>query len=409
MLLKTVQVTNFKSFKKLDVNLEKFNVLIGANASGKSNFLQIFRFLKDIAESGLDNAISLQGGIEYLRNMGMKTSNTMTIKIISETNHTLLVGKSLSFKGEHCEYEFTLRFRGKEAVVIHDRLMVDGNFLEFKNKTAKKTKELGAGKLTFSKNKNNYSMNLSSPKGVIVNKGDFYPNSLLTENMGPKTLLLDRQLFFVPFLMGFDREIEIYNFDPKMPKKAVPITGKIEMKEDGSNLALVLKHIISNKEKKRKFSNLIKGILPFIDDIDIERFADKSLLFNIKEKYFKGQSLPASLISDGTVNLTAMILALYFQEATSIFIEEPERNIHPHLISKVVEMMKDASKNRQIIATTHNSEMVKHAGLDNILLVSRDKNGFSTIYKPADKKAVKTFLENELGIEELFVQDLLGV
>lgn len=88
-------------------------------------------------------------------------------------------------------------------------------------------------------------------------------------------------------------------------------------------------------------------------------------------------------------------------------IEEPERNIHPYLISKVIEMMKDASSKKQITITTHNPEIVKYAGLKNILIVSREKSGFSTIYRPEEKKEVKTFLENEMGIEELYIQNLL--
>ncbi len=90
-------------------------------------------------------------------------------------------------------------------------------------------------------------------------------------------------------------------------------------------------------------------------------------------------------------------------------IEEPERNIHPYLISKIVSMMKDASQKKQIIVTTHNPEAVKHASLEDILLVNRDKEGFSNICRPTEKIEIKTFLENEIGIEELYVQNLLGL
>jgi hypothetical protein len=70
-------------------------------------------------------------------------------------------------------------------------------------------------------------------------------------------------------------------------------------------------------------------------------------------------------------------------------------------------MMKDASQKKQIIVTTHNSEIVKHMDLENLLLMSRDEKGFSMISRPADKEEVKTFLKNEIGIEELYVQNLL--
>lgn len=48
MAIKRIHVKNFKSFKDLEVEFGKFNVLIGANASGKSNFIQMFQFLRDI-------------------------------------------------------------------------------------------------------------------------------------------------------------------------------------------------------------------------------------------------------------------------------------------------------------------------------------------------------------------------
>ena len=56
IFLKHLKVENFKSFKNLDLTFKQFNVVIGANASGKSNFVQIFNFLKDIREHGLDSA-----------------------------------------------------------------------------------------------------------------------------------------------------------------------------------------------------------------------------------------------------------------------------------------------------------------------------------------------------------------
>jgi predicted ATPase len=70
-------------------------------------------------------------------------------------------------------------------------------------------------------------------------------------------------------------------------------------------------------------------------------------------------------------------------------------------------MMKDASRRKQIIVTTHNPEVVRHAEAGDVLLVSRNREGFSTITKPSELEDVKVFLKNEMGLEELFVQNLL--
>ena len=71
--------------------------------------------------------------------------------------------------------------------------------------------------------------------------------------------------------------------------------------------------------------------------------------------------------------------------------------------------MRDASEKKQIVVTTHSSEVVKHTGLTDILIISRDNEGFSVVSRPADKEEVRTFLENEIGIEELYIQNLLGI
>jgi|SRR5882762_270237 len=128
----------------------------------------------------------------------------------------------------------------------------------------------------------------------------------------------------------------------------------------------------------------------------------------MREQYFKREYLPASLLSDGSISIVALIVALFFETKELIVIEEPERNLHPSLISKVVAMMKDAAKHRQILITTHSPEVVKHAGVDNLLLLSRDSEGYSTVTRPADNESVKSFLSDELGIDELYAQQLLG-
>lgn len=174
-------------------------------------------------------------------------------------------------------------------------------------------------------------------------------------------------------------------------------------------LAIVLKNILKNRKEAEKFSDLIRSILPFIEKVDVEKLMDKSLIASLKETYSK-KKFPAFLVSDGTVNIVALIIALYFEEKPLIILEEPERNIHPYLISRVLEMMKDVSnvmKKKQIILTTHNPEIVKYADIDHLVFMYRDENGFSRISRPSEKEQVKTFLENDIGIEELYVHELL--
>jgi len=418
MSIRRIEVKNFKSFKELKIDLGKFNVIIGANASGKSNFVHIFEFLRDITSSGLDNAVSMQAGVEYLRNMNIGASEPLSIKVVSDQEFRwgleTKVGL-IGIKTYEVIYEFALRFnkRGSGFRIAKDRLDQRCRFikLERKEREIKEKEILGDGEILISRSNGRVKIDLNIPPNVPLKKEDIFPPFLQEEKLPEHKLLLETPYFFIPPLEGIFSEISIYDFDPKLPKKATPITGKAELEEDGINLPIILKNITENRERRRKLLNLVKDVLPFVENLDVEKFADKSLLLKLKESYFKTQYLPASLISDGTINMTALIVALYFEKKPFVIIKEPERHIHPYLISKVVEMMRDVSQTqeKQIVVTTHNSEFVKYAGLENILLVSRNEDGFSTVSRPADKEEVKAFLKNDIGIEELYIQNLLKV
>lgn len=415
-MIKRIEVTNFKSFKELKLEFGKFNVVIGANASGKSNLIQIFKFLRDILNYGLDNAISLQGGVEYLRNMKIGASKNFSLKVVLEEKFTTKVfGKpkesieNIMVRMYDLTYEFELKFEEKEPKykIVKDVFTSKCEFIE----KQRKEKKIGEGEIIITHSNDKIDAELrKKPEKLPITVENIFPYIPIREVQPNEPLI--QTPFVIPFVfplrLGLG-DISIYDFDPKLPKKATPITGKVELEEDGSNLSIIIKNITENEEKRRKLFNLMKDLLPFIDDLNVEKFADKSLLFKLRETYFTDQYLPASLISDGTINITALIIALYFEEKPLIIIEEPERNIHPYLIRKVVSMMKDASRGKQIIITTHNPEIVKHADLKDLLLVTRDKDGFSSVFRPIDKEEVKIFLQNEMGIEELYIQNLLGI
>src|SRR5208337_2279137 len=122
MTIKTIRVKNFKSFKDVEVHLGDFNVLIGANASGKSNFIHIIEFLRDIQRHGLENAISLQGGPEYLTNLNIGLGEKLAIEVVTsrEADKELPVAATFSsrdhilvFEPSESRYSFLVGFPAK--------------------------------------------------------------------------------------------------------------------------------------------------------------------------------------------------------------------------------------------------------------------------------------------------------
>lgn len=343
MAITRVKVRNFKSFGELDVELRPLNIVVGGNATGKSNFLEIFRFVGARAVYGMEDAVSLHGGMEFLPNLGSGASDSVELELACDKIRTRRRMFGLGFV-----YSVVLKREGTGAGFGAEEKILRG---------------------------------------------------LRGRSPALRDMMLRHQF----------SGIKSFDLDPRLPKKAVPISGRAELEPDGSNLAIVLRAILQDEESRATFVRLLQDALPFVEDLKVERFADKSLLIALKEGFSERTYLPAAFLSDGTLHLIALIVALYFDKSEVTIIEEPERNIHPHLISKVAAMLKDASRQKQVIVTTHNPELVKHADLEDLLLVQRDERGFSRITRPAEDEQLKVFLENDLGVDELYVQDLLGV
>ena len=421
MPIKRIHIENFKSFSAIDVELSRFNVVIGSNAAGKSNFISAFKFLRDIARHGVVNAIAMQGGADYIRNTKIGNERDLVVQVTYEPEHgedvmdrTGKGGAMLEVRSCESSYEFALHFNatGDGFSIVRDRLVLGCEVSSCGNGRSRKGKNhvIGNGSVQVSSEKGEVQYTVDIPEGCPLTENDIIPLFFRGKRLPERTLLLETFYGYpLPHFEKFFDRIAIYDIDPKLPKKGTVITGRHELDENAGNLALVVKSILENPEKKRKLSNLLRDVLPFVEDFSVQKFMDISLILTMRERYAKSRDLPASSLSDGTIAIFAMIIALYFEEKPLIIIEEPVSHIHPFLVARLMVMMKEASEKKQVMITTHSTEAVKYAALDDLLLISRDSEGFSLLSRPGDKEEVRTFLANEIGIEELYVQNLLGL
>lgn len=422
MAITNIKVSNFKSFKDLDLNLGRFNVVIGANASGKSNFVEIFRFLKTLERENLDDTISLHGGRDSILNKKLGFSEPMRMRVTSDRQMPWPAGW-VNIQLHETIYDFCLQIVSpQDGILIEDdhftqklRARIGGDDIEMQLDVllsdGTRQVEIAPREVIdnlINKENESFVAFYKYLLGLLGGKpaGVLRPEALQT--LKPQTLLIHHGFLG---LMGVERLFErlgVYDIDPQAVKRPHDRAGRVSLQENGENLVLVLRQILADSEKSRKFHNLLRDMLPFAVEVGVEQYLGVSLLLRLRETYHESDLL-ANLLSDGTVDVATLITALFFEEKDIIIIEEPERNIHPRLISGLVELMKDASRNRQVIITTHSPEIVKHAGVENLLLISRDKEGFSTISRPGEKEAVRVCLEHELGLDDLFVQDVLAV
>jgi len=424
MRIQQLKVRNFKSIDSAVINFSPLTIMVGANASGKSNFINVLRFVSNIITDGIDNAVALQGGIPYLANASLSRKTPIEISFIADLSDEHWVRKSdarsydLEVQRMHYSFSIQPNLRGSGYHIASDNLSLDFKCISTEKKD-KLSPDLDV-LITYSfdrrarKSDINYSCRIQNDKELDNDvraklKGDILARAFRKIcNDNKRELMLSKISFLLHPVFSENNFIKIYDFDPRELKKA-SLMGSIRvLEEDGSNLASVLQEILRSKERRTKLKYILGAFLPFIESISIESNLDKSISYKVKESY-TNREFHAYFLSDGTVSLIALIIALYFENPYIAILEEPERNIHPKLLERLLSSAEDVSVDRQIIITTHNPEFLKHAELEHIRLVSRDSKGFTLISEPSNSKAVKCFIENDLGIDDLFLQDLLGV
>ena len=417
MLIRRMRILNFKTFRTAEIELDSFNVIIGSNAAGKSNFIQILRFLRDIAESGMKDAVSLQGGGEFIRPVGLTPPVPLTLELDLEFGEQPVTmafcedrDRTVEVMVPGARYTLQAAIQNGEIQITKEEIRATGEFLACENR--RKECSLGPGSLLLTREKDGLPRQEIEPPAIAerIDVGTVVPHPLL-----PSSSILEDPVFFPPLsplifrVANFFRSLAVFDMDPSLAKHATLLTGKSTLAEDGSNLSLALKRILEDSQEKRKMLMLLTDLLPFVKDLRVERLGDRSLVTSLKETYAGKKMLPALLLSDGTMIMIALIIALYFDNRSPLIFEEPGRNIHPHLISRLIEMMKEVAdrQQRQIIITTHHPEIVKYAGPEYVILLQRDKKGHSIFSRPQENEEIQAFLE-EMGIEDLYVQDLLS-
>ncbi|WP_407454392.1 AAA family ATPase [Methanobrevibacter sp.] len=410
MKISNIEIKNFKSFKDASIDLNDFNVVIGKSASGKSNFIEAFKFLRDLYtdfEKGI-----LSRGQNLLQNINIKSKNPTCIKVIfKEDNPSSGIKIPNKYNNNKnnwiyytsIEYELCIDFKDNENIINEivklDYLIKDAND-NFNSQNAIFFKNIdGEISVNFENENNNISSDFFAPEQLI-----HIVNNTFKDEKG---LLLNSALSSVPIPWANHIKLfEFYNLDPKFSKMSLSQGSEI-LFEYGDNLSYFLEKILNDPTKKKEFMNLISDLLPDIKDIDVFNLDDNRKLFRLLEKY-NNEKIIGPFVSDGTVNILALISTLYFGKGNTIFIEEPERHIHPSLFISLLEMMKEvSSKNKQIIITTHSPELLDYCDLEDICLISRDSEGFSIITKPSNNEITKQFME-ELSIGEIFLDGVWG-
>ncbi len=351
--LTRVVLRNYKSIATCDVRLGPLTYLVGANGSGKSNFLDALHLVRDALTGSLENALNERGGLSEVRRRS--------------SGHPTHFGIRLEFRlhgGQSGHYAFNvgaLSGRGYEVQTEECVLgrLGKGPFFQ-----------LERGKLKAS----------SEPTFPVITSDRL----ALVSASG---LLAFRPVFDALIAMGF------YNLNPKLIRELQkPQDGRL-LKPAGENIASVIGHLerIAPPESMRIIEEYLQSVVPMVHGVERKPIGPMETLEFRQD--MAGAKHPwrflAQNMSDGTLRALGVLTALFQGSAgyspSVIGIEEPETALHPAASAVLREALQRASETAQVIVTSHSPDLLDDRSLNPDSLLAVAANAGETRIAPLDE------------------------
>jgi predicted ATPase len=362
-VIKTLTVENYKSLKDVRIDLKPLTVLVGPNAAGKSNILDCLAFLADVIREGtIRNALDLRGGFGDVV-WGGDINRSVIISMAGQ----LTPGQNNSFK-------YTIKFRGPAL-----RIQEESGFLPGSKD----------GKFTFQRDENTVKYNDSTSS---VPDGTGISISQRSEANSLKEKIINWSFF---------------DFQTSRMKLYQPVAKQTRLNPDGSNVATVL-HWIHSEEPEvfLRIEELLKVAIPEVDRLLSPLTPEGKTYVAWRENNFNNR-IPAWNMSEGSVRLIAVLLALLAPEPPSLItFENPEMHLHPMQMEYLADILKEASHRTQILITTHSPYLLNYLPLESLLVVHK-KAGQTIVERPENSSHLKELLQ-ELGLGEAWYAGHLG-
>lgn len=380
--LRRVRIRGYKSIAFCDVTLEPLTILVGRNASGKSNFLNALAFLRD-ALDGLDSALESHGGISVFSQE--PRTNRLMFEIESEFPSFRMTCQATY------RVELVLNAR-KQLEVEQEYLKVDdvtnGRSCSF---TAARGRVSWQGLESFQEG--GYQR-VPSEDHPAEGSESSYP-SLFAPYRADRLLL--GVIGSQPFIDLADgmRSAGFFNFHPDSIREPQPSVGSPALKRDGRNLARAIEGLKEIEEADvARVAAYLRAIVPGIEGFEVLPVADRETIrFRVQSKA-QGSPLElyASSMSDGTLRALASLVAAFQiilpTGPSLVAIEEPETALHPAAMRALVAAMDEATLRTQILLTTHSPDLldaaeIKPANVRVVKLVDGQ-----TVIGPVDEASV---------------------
>lgn len=346
-MLSKIRIKNYKSLKEVELELQRVNLLIGSNNSGKTNFLQALEFFGQCYEGKFNDKE------EFERLSFRRGNNTI------ENDKTIWLNQKINGKFNDCyfiirkfledtqlDYDIAFTRSTKNEILDYNNLVneIKNNIFNFENLFC-----------TIKDDKLNDS-------AFVYNQGRLTPTN--GKRKIPKDIKLDKN--YNPFIEF--QGLKIYKLDINKLKIPYPVDSPEEfVYPDASNLVSYLDNMRDSKPEIIK--NIEKDLNYCISEFKEIRF-QKVQIKNDQRTHKKiglinkaKETFWAEELSDGTLYFLALLAIIHQPEPPNLLLlEEPETNIHPRRLKDIMNyIFKHANeKDVQVIITTHSPLMLDY-------------------------------------------------
>ena len=415
-MIRRIQALNYRCLRYVDVSLDRFHVLIGPNASGKSTLFDAIAFLGDLVRDGLERAV------------GNRTSNFQD----------LVWGRPERDMG----FELAIELEVPEA--LRDRLPAGKDFRVFRYEVEIREDDRGMRiaserglLMPLRKHRPSAQRKLfpdppTPPSTILIGGGRRGRRTILsksaqgTDNFSVETETKAgkgwaTQIAFGPhrstlgnlpespekFPMAtfVKRKLEngvkpVFLDSVAMRRASPPEFGTNGFADDGTNLPWVIKRLQDHHPADfKEWLSHVQTVLSDLRDIRvIDRPEDRHAYLLLR--YDTGVDVPSWMASDGTMRLMALTLLAYLPDNREIYLlEEPENGVHPLAVEGICDSLSSAY-DAQVLVTTHSPTLLALVEPPEVLCFEKNEDGATDIVPGRDggcRADAANFLRQFLG------------
>ena len=342
--IESMRIRGFRSLANVEIEgLPRAAVLIGANGSGKSNFIRFFEMISWMIGSGrLAEFVQKHGGADDQLFGGSKVSPTMEAELAIRTEN----GRN--------DYRFAFTYAHPDRFIFAEEAF---RFSRVGRSTEAAWEHLGSGH--------------SEAKIVDVSR------NIDVAGVNQTTARV---------LVYLLRQCAVYQFhdtshDSQL-KKNWDVEDNLYLRSHGGNLAAILLRL--EREDAQRFElicNHIRGALPIFDRFELEEKYGKVMLRWKASKLDK--TIGAHLTSDGSLRFFALVTLLNLPSEMLpdvVMLDEPELGLHPSAVALVGDMIKVCATERQVIVGTQSPLLVDAFDINEILALEA-QGGMSSVQR----------------------------